>query len=170
MYEALADRLFAAAYRYLRDWGAAEDAVQQAFLELYRSDFQPAETRSLEAWMFTSIRFSCFNEQRRRRRHPEIPSDELPSVAVAGEFDEGLDVKLEEALAQLTPQQRLVVHLKHVEGFDGAEIAAILGSNRVAVYAMASRAEARLRKLLAPVESRFLPGSLQAKGEGSDAQ
>ena len=64
-----------------------------------------------------------------------------------------VDPELEHALSALTPEQQEVLHLKHVEGYDGAEIAEIIDSNRTAVYAMAGRAEARLKKLLTPVES-----------------
>ena len=62
--------------------------------------------------------------------------------------DFGLDPSLEAALELLTPDQRLVVHLKHVEGLDGNEIAEIIGSTRGAADAMAARAERRLRHYL----------------------
>lgn len=158
LYEILADRLFASAYRSLRDAGAAEDAVQQAFLELVRSEFRPADGRALTAWLFKSVRYSVLDEVRRRRRKPETPADTLPEVAVDAEPDLGLDPEVERGLAALTPTQRLVLHLKHVEGLDGQEIAEILGSNRVAVYAMAARAEARLQKLIDPRRIGWIGG------------
>ena len=152
LYELTAERLFRYAYRMLHDRGAAEDAVQHAFLELVRAQPELDLVRSLEAWLFKSVRFTCLDEIRRRSRRPELPTDDLPE---AGTEDIVLlvDAELERALAALTPEQQEVLHLKHVEGYDGAEIAEILDSNRTAVYAMAARAEARLKKLLDPVES-----------------
>ncbi len=158
LYELTAERLFRFAHRMLRDRGAAEDAVQHSFLELVRARPRLSSDRSLEAWMFKSVRFTCLDEIRRRTRRPEIPSDQLPDH---GEEDAllAIDPDLEQALADLTPEQQEVLHLKHVEGYDGGEIAQIVDSNRTAVYAMAARAEARLRKLLDPVESSLDPAS-----------
>ncbi len=158
LYELMAERLFRFAHRMLRDRGASEDAVQHAFLELVRAQPELEADRSLEAWLFKSVRFTCLDEIRRRSRRPEVPSEQLPDT---GTEDEVLliDPELEKALSALTPEQQEVLHLKHVEGYDGAEIATITDSNRTAVYAMASRAEARLKKLLEPIESVKGPAS-----------
>ena len=158
LYELMAERLFRFAYRMLHDRGAAEDAVQHAYLELVRARPQLEEERSLEAWLFKSVRFTCLDEIRRRSRRPEIPSDQLPEERT-DDVIVLIDPELEKALSVLTPEQQEVLHLKHVEGYDGAEIAEIVGSNRTAVYAMAARAEARLRKLCDPVESVTDPAS-----------
>jgi RNA polymerase sigma-70 factor (ECF subfamily) len=158
LYELMGERLFRFANRMLRDRGAAEDAVQHSFLELVKARPRLQSDRSLEAWMFKSVRFTCLDEIRRRTRRPEVPSDRLPDH---GEEDllVLIDPDLERALAALTPEQQEVLHLKHVEGYDGEEIAEIVDSNRTAVYAMAARAESRLRKLLDPVESAHDPAS-----------
>lgn len=158
LYERMAERLFRFAYRMLHDKGAAEDAVQHAYLELVRARPRLEEDRSLEAWLFKSVRFTCLDEIRRRSRRPEIPSDQLPEERT-DDVIVLIDPQLEKALAALTPEQQEVLHLRHVEGYDGAEIAEIVGSNRTAVYAMAARAEARLKKMLDPVESVTDPAS-----------
>lgn len=162
VYERVADRLFGLGIRLLRDRGAAEDAVQHSFLELTRARPELESMRSVEAWLFKSMRFNCLDEIRRRERRPEIPTDQLPDP---GSLDtiRFPDPDLEAALALLTPEQREVLHLKHVEGYDGEEIARITESNRSAVYAMAARAEARLRKLLDPVESDTEPTSFSVR-------
>lgn len=148
LYEHTADRLLGFALRLLHDHQEAEDAVQQAFLELARTPSPPTEGRSLEAWLFTSVRFTCGDVFRRRLRRPEVPYDTFPDVQREDVYELGLDPEIEVALASLTPQQRVILHLKHVEGFNGHQIAEIVGSNRVAVYAAAGRAERRLKTLL----------------------
>ncbi len=153
LYERLGNRLFAFALRMLRDRHDAEDAVQHAFLEFVRARPQLHQARSVEAWMFKSVRFTCLDEFRRRGRHPEAPTDQLPELASFDEVPATMDPELESAIALLTDEQVQVIHLKHVEGCDGDEIAEIMGSTRPSVYAMASRAESRLKKLLDPVES-----------------
>ncbi len=155
LHRVMADRLVSYAYGMLRDRQAAEDAVQQAFLELAgtASSFR-GDGRALRAWLYRSVRFNCLDEVRRRTRHPEQPMEHLPETATPDtDTCVSLDPELEEALGQLNEQQRSIIVLKHVLGFSGDEIAHILGSNRAAVYASAARSERRLKKLLTPIES-----------------
>lgn len=161
LYALVADRLFRGAFRLLEDRQEAEDAVQEAFLELVRAGCPPDSGRSLEAWLHTSVRFSCADQFRRRRRKPSAPRAEVPDQADEDEYWLGYDPDLEAALSQLTPMQRLVIQLKHVEGMDGQTIAEIAGTNRGAVYAAAARAERRLGRLLvgkARIGRRFPKG------------
>ncbi len=144
----IADRLFRGAYRLLEDRQEAEDAVQEAFLELIRAGCPPDEGRSLEAWLHTSIRFTCADQFRRRKRRPVYPRPDLPEQLDEDDYWLGYDPELEAALAELNPTQRLVMELKHVEGLDGNTIAEIAGISRGAVYAVAARAERRLGRLL----------------------
>ena len=151
VYRLTVDDLTSFAYGMLHDRSAAEDAVQQAFLELARS--APSirgDGRTLRAWLFRSVRYNCLDELRRRRRRPETPADVLPEDPID---PEETDVDLQNALAQLTERQRTMVLLKHVAGLSGEEIAQVVGSNRVAVYAALGRAERRLRALLEGVSA-----------------
>lgn len=148
LYALIADRLFRGAFRLLGDRQEAEDAVQEAFLELIRAGCPPEEGRSLEAWLHTSVRFTCADQFRRRQRRPASPRADVPDRTDEDEYWLGYDPELEQALAELTPMQRLVIQLKHVEGLDGHAIAEITNSSRGAVYATAARAERRLGRLL----------------------
>ncbi|MEM7322987.1 MAG: RNA polymerase sigma factor [Actinomycetota bacterium] len=148
LYALIADRLFRGAFRLLEDRQEAEDAVQEAFLELVRAGCPPDDGRSLEAWLHTSVRFNCADQFRRRKRRPVSPRAELPEDAAEDEHWLGYDPELEAAMAKLTPVQRLILELKHVEGLDGQAIAEVTGTSRGAVYATAARAERRLGRLL----------------------
>jgi len=146
VYRITADDLLSYAYGMLHDRTAAEDAVQQAFLELARAaPTIRGDGRTLRAWLFRSVRYNCLDELRRRRRRPETPTDPLPDEPVE---DDVADVDLRRALERLTERQRTMVLLRHVGGLTGEEIARVVGSNRVAVYAALARAERRLRHLL----------------------
>lgn len=157
----IADRLFRGAYRLLEDRQEAEDAVQEAFLELIRAGCPPDEGRSLEAWLHTSIRFTCADQFRRRQRRPSSPRADVPDSQDEDEYWLGYDPDLERALAELTPMQRLVIQLKHIEGLDGHSIAEVTGTSRGAVYATAARAERRLGRLLV---GNLRPPSRRSKG------
>ena len=157
LHRAMADRLLSYAFGMLSDRQAAEDAVQQAFIELARAatSFR-GDGRALRSWLYRSVRFNCLDEIRRRKRHPERPTDVLPeSGSVDIEPDLGFDPQLEAALETLSEKQRSIIMFKHLMGFSGEEIAGILGSNRAAVYASAARAERKLREALCGGKSRF---------------
>ena len=151
----MANRLLSYAYGMLRDRQAAEDSVQQAFVELAGSaDSFSGDGIALRSWLYRSVRFNCLDEVRRRKRHPESPTNVLPDTdPIEDRIELGFDPQLETALEELSEQQRSIMMLKHVLGFSGDEIATILGLSRSGVYASATRAERRMRKLLAPVES-----------------
>ena len=71
-YEHTASPLASFANGFVHDRGFAEDAVQQAFLELVKaSPSLQGDGRSLRAWLFRSVRFTCLDELRRRNRRPE---------------------------------------------------------------------------------------------------
>ncbi|GBD84809.1 ECF RNA polymerase sigma factor SigG [bacterium BMS3Abin02] len=168
LYEALADSLGGFAFGMLRDRLAAEDAVQQAFLEFVKAAPDlVGDGRSVRAWLYRSVRFTCLDEIRRRSRRPEQLMDVLPEPESRGAdpVDMLFDPDLEAAFATLTPHQRTVVLLRHVAGMSGAEVAKVVGSNRAAVYAMIARAEASLRRALSPVESDGVAASEPVKGK-----
>ena len=149
LYESLADGLNSFAFSILRDRASAEDAVQQAFLELVKA--APSirgDGRSLRAWLFRSVRFRCLDEIRRRQRRREVLHGEVPDLVSPSVPPQGAGGDLEAALSELTDRQRAVLFLRHVMGMSGHEVASILEINRAAVFATASRAERRLRRLL----------------------
>ncbi len=153
VYQLVASELLSFANGMLRDRGAAEDAVQQAFLELARAATTiKGDGGSLRAWLYRSVRYSCLDEIRRRQRRPEQPAADLPEHGVEDSVLEG-DPILHEALMQLGERHRSILVLRYVVGCSVDDIARILNSNRTAIYAASARAERRLRRELASVES-----------------
>jgi len=156
LYRLTANHLASFAFSMLRDRRLAEDAVQQAFLELVRSaPTIKGDGRSLRAWLFRSVRFTCLDEIRRKSRHPESLTATTPDIVVspAGIEIPEIDPELERALDQLTNRQRTLIALRHVVGLSGEEVATVMEMSRPAAYAATARAEKRLRNLLLAVES-----------------
>lgn len=167
VYQLLAPDLASFAFGMLRDRGAAEDAVQQAFLELARA----APTikgggRSVRAWLYRSVRFNCLDEIRRRKRHPEDPTNRLPDAGMSDPIDLP-DPALQSALMELTDRQRAIVVLRYVLDASFEDIAKVMGSNRTAMYAACARAERSLARQLRTVESAEAAASEQVKGRGT---
>lgn len=151
LYDLTASGLYSYALAMLRERRSAEDAVQQAFLELTRAAATfTGDGRSLRAWLYKSVRFTCLDELRRRSRRPEYPSDHLPDAEdpTSAIVVPALEPALEAALAELTEKERSLIVLKHVVGLSGAEIADAIGVRRGAAYAATRRAERRLQTLM----------------------
>ncbi len=149
LHEHMADALFSFARNLLRERQAAEDAVQQTFLELVQSaDKIKGDGRSLRSWLYRSVRYNCLDEIRRRERRPETPVAMLPDTPAPIDTTHILDPDLEAAMGLLTEQQRTVMFLRHVVGLSGTETAHVTRLSRAAVFATARRAEGRLREAL----------------------
>ena len=125
----LGDRLYAVAYRILRDAGRAEDAVQQTFLIAWRELPALRDEGRLEAWLYRLLVNACYAELRHARRWQ--PGLRLVSVDPPDDDDVQLNVanqdELERAFRRLSGEQRAVLVLHHYLGLSGAEIGAALG-------------------------------------------
>ena len=75
-------RLTAVAYRLLGSSGEADDAVQEAWLRLSRSD--PSAIENLRAWLTTVVSRVCLNMLQARRSRPEVPLDPGAPEPAAG--------------------------------------------------------------------------------------
>lgn len=126
---AAVDRLYAIAYRILRDPDRAQDATQQALLGAWRDLPTLRDHERFEAWLYRLVVHACYAEARAHRRHiarirviaTNHPTTPDTAISVA-DRDE-----LEHAFRTLTPEQRAVVVLHHYLGYPLTEIAATLG-------------------------------------------
>jgi RNA polymerase sigma factor (sigma-70 family) len=150
-------RLRAAAHRMLGSTGEAEDAVQEAWLRLDRSDADRVE--NLPAWLTTVVARVCLNMLRARRVRGDQPLDVRPEEPATGaEVDPEEEALLSDSvglallvvLDTLSPAERLafVLHDMFDLGFD--EIAAVLGKSPAAARQLASRARRRVRGSAVP--------------------
>ena len=146
--------LRAVAYRMLGSLSEADDAVQEAWLRLSRSDADDIE--NLRAWLTTVVaRVSLDMLQSRKRRREDAFGDEMPEPIVSSA--DGTDPEHESLLADsvglallvvlesLSPAERLafVLHDMFAVPFD--EIAPIVGRSEPATRKLASRARNRVR-------------------------
>lgn len=123
------DRLYAIAYRILRDPDRAQDATQQALFGAWRDLPTLRDHERFEAWLYRLVVHACYTEARAHRRHvarirvvPIDPPTAPDSAISVADRDE-----LEHAFRTLTPEQRAVVVLHHYLGYPLTEIAETLG-------------------------------------------
>lgn len=122
IYGAHAGRMKSIAFHMLRDRSDAEDAVQEAFLKIYRGMGAIQFESGLVPWMYRILLNCCYDTGRKRMRQAEGPLEVEP--AAPGDVPQ--QVALRHALARIHPQHRMVFWLFEVEGFRHSEVAAIL--------------------------------------------
>lgn len=157
-------RLRAVAYRMLGSVTEADDAVQDAWLRLSRSDEEQID--NLSGWLTTVVARECLHQLRSRRRRREDPLVEhLPDPVVrAGDPDPEQEALLADAvglallvvLERLTPAERLAFVLHDMFGLPFDEIAHIIDRNPAAARKLASRARRRVSGAEIPRPDRDL--------------
>jgi RNA polymerase sigma-70 factor (ECF subfamily) len=137
LYDRYSGMLFAMLVRTLRDPQAAEEILQDLFLQLWRGAARfDAHRGSLPAWLMVIGRNRALSRLR-TREHREIPEDieAFPANAVPSSVNLEDDAersllmeKLRTAMATLPAEQREAVELAYFEGMTQTEIAARTGS------------------------------------------
>jgi len=145
------DRYARYATRMLGSVDAAEDAVQDAFVRAFDQLAQCKDPDKFVGWFFLILRNRCFAERRRNRTSASL--DAAEDVAAADRTDGGAETAerrraLQLALLELTPDQREVFVLKHVEGLSYGEIAERLGTSVPSLKMRMHRAYDKLREQL----------------------
>jgi RNA polymerase sigma factor (sigma-70 family) len=154
-FEGQRPRLRAVAYRMLGSTGEADDAVQEAWIRLSRSNAD--EIDNLEAWLVTVVSRVALNMLRSRRRRREEPLGErLPDPIV--DRADGVDPEHEALIADsvglallvvldtLSPAERLAYVLHDMFSVPFEEIAPILDRSPDAARQLASRGRRRIRR------------------------
>jgi RNA polymerase sigma-70 factor (ECF subfamily) len=149
-FEADRKRLQAVAYRLLGSASEADDAVQEAWLRLSRSD--TSEIENLSGWLTTVVARVSLDMLRSRRSRREEP------LALDGEFiPDSADPEREAVLAEsvglamlavlerLAPGERVAFVLHDVFGVPFEEIAGIVGRSPAATRQLASRGRRRVQ-------------------------
>ncbi|SDY47880.1 RNA polymerase sigma-70 factor, ECF subfamily [Saccharopolyspora shandongensis] len=153
-FEAHRRHLRAVAYRMLGSLSEADDAVQEAWLRLSRSD--SAEIENLGGWLTTVVGRVCLNMLRTRTARREEPLDvHVPDPiisspdAITPEHEallaDSVGLALLVVLETLTPAERLAFVLHDLFAVPFDEIAPIVGRTSTAARKLASRARSRVQ-------------------------
>jgi RNA polymerase sigma-70 factor, ECF subfamily len=149
LYGIHAPRMKSVAFHLLGNRADAEDAVQEAFLRIYRSVSRFRGSARLSTWIYRIVINAAYDLMRRRRRLREVSGG--PRVdEPAGGSDAPLRVALSQCLRAIPARQRDAFVLFEVEGFSHAEIADILEVPEGTSKTLLFRARQELRRRLAP--------------------
>jgi RNA polymerase sigma-70 factor (ECF subfamily) len=157
------DRLYAVAWRILRDRDRCDDAVQECLIRAWRDLRGLRDADRFDAWLYRLLVNACRDEGRReRRRAPEIrvlaldppgPSDAIGSVIDRDELERGF--------RRLTIDQRTVLVLHHYLGMRPSEVAELLGVPVGTIHSRLHYASTALRSVL---EADARPAMVAAGG------
>jgi len=156
------DQCMAIAFRILRDFDLADDAVQAALLTAWREIRALRDPGRFEPWLHRILTNACYAEARRRRRWSE--GIRLLPVEPAHEPDQYLRVEnrdeLERAFRRLTLEQRAVLVFHHYLGLSLPEVADRIG---IPLGTVKSRMHHAKRALRASLEA-------DARASSADSQ
>ena len=155
LYDRVSRVAYGLALRVLRDERHAEDAVQEAFLQVWRSaaTFR-AERAKASTWILTLVHRRAVDLVRREERRQ---ADPLIDDSAAGEVTEQTEEaawlrfereRVQAALKELPDVQREALELAYYGGFSQSELAERLGVPLGTIKSRMFAGLARLRELL----------------------
>jgi len=174
------DLAFNLAYRMLSDEDAAADAAQAAFISAYRS-LASYRGGSFRAWVLRMVTNQCYDELRRRKRHPQTPlepvsdedgeeiespywlADSAPSPEEALDQRE-LERAVQHCLEGLPPDFRAAIVMVDLEGLDYQEACTAVGTPIGTIKSRVARARLKLRECLQGF-GELLPALFRQKKE-----
>jgi len=146
-------RLRGIAYRMLGSFSEADDAVQEAWVRLSRTD--AGEIENLNGWLTAVVTRVCLNFlQARRSRREDSLSAVVPEPTVSVAFydpeheavlADSVGIALQVVLETLSPPERVAFVLHDLFSLPFDEIASIMGKSTIAVRQLASRARRRVQ-------------------------
>jgi RNA polymerase sigma-70 factor (ECF subfamily) len=152
----IADRFLDVSRRILRDLDLAEDAAQQALLDVWRDLPQLRDPARFDAWSYRLLVHACYAEGRARRRWTPnlriLPADEPMGADALGRIIDR--DQLETAFRRLSVDHRTVLVLHHYADMPLERVAQVLG---IPIGTVSSRLHHAMRAMRAALEADARP-------------
>jgi RNA polymerase sigma-70 factor (ECF subfamily) len=146
------DRMWAVAIRTIGDPEEAADALQEAFISAFRRADSFRGDAKVTTWLHRIVVNACLDRVRRRQARPTVPLPETgpgePAAPRDSMSDRETRLVVQNALSQLSEDQRVPIVLVDVEGYSVAETAKMLGIAEGTVKSRCARGRAKLAKVL----------------------
>jgi len=155
LYDRHTPLLYSLALRIVRDAAEAEEVLQEAWLQVWKSasSYDPRRG-TVTGWLVTLARSRALDRYRsmasrkRAEGRPEVEAGAAPPDPAASPQQRQLNERVNVALGGLDPQQREVLQLAYFGGLSQSEIAARLGAPLGTVKSWTRQALIRLREML----------------------
>lgn len=145
-------RVISIALKLLSDADEAEDVAQETLLKMWSLRDRLGNYTSVEGLAVVIARNRCLDIARRRSRNFSVSLDEIDvaDVSLTPEqtiIDGESEAEAHSLIGRLPEGQQIVLRMKHVEGLEVDEIAALTGSSPNAIRVTLSRARHRVKEL-----------------------
>lgn len=146
------NKLYRLAFTLLSNREEAEDAVQEVYLKMWHMRNDLSKYKSTEALMVTITRNHCLDKLKSKRNRA-VTLDENLNSPVHQEVDkqsEHADLlqKIRQVMMKLPEQQKTVIHLRDIEGYNYEEIVKITGFDLNYVRVNISRGRKKIRETI----------------------
>jgi RNA polymerase sigma-70 factor, ECF subfamily len=128
LYDRFGKVAYGLAYKILQDANLAEDAVQEAFLQIWRGagSYRPERAKA-STWLLTYVHRRAVDLVRREQRRRTVQLDPLPEPSGSGADEEVVARSrreiVQDALRRLPPEQREAIELAYYGGLTQSELA-----------------------------------------------
>ncbi len=159
-------RLFRVAYGVLRDPTLAEDATQQAFIDIWHNLRRLGDPSRFETWSYRLLIDACYDETTRRTDSAsDAEPSEIAETRIPDPFGTVIDRdQIGRGFAQLSLEHRAVIVLRYLLDLSPEDTAEALGVSQGSV---ASRIERALEALSAILDADAPPATTSLQGVGA---
>lgn len=146
------DKVYRLAKRLLVSKEEAEDATQEVLLKLWKQKNKISQFKSVEAFSMTMTKNFCFDKLKSKQAqnlkivHSNYEDKQTPLYKQV-EFIDSVNW-VARIIENLPQQQKIIIQLRDIEGYDLDEIAKMLDMNNTAVRVALSRARKTIREQL----------------------
>ncbi len=154
LFETYKDRVYSIALRYSGNPAAAMDIAQDTFLKLLSRIGDYRAEASFDSWLYRLVVNSCIDDQRRGRRMAPFLDGLIDAVCAPAEsvlhtlVRTETEQRIQDVVARLAPEHRMVIVLRYTEGLSYDEIALIVGCSPGTVASRLNRAHKILERRL----------------------
>lgn len=148
----LKNRLFHLSLSIMNNRNDAEDIVQEIYIKIWEMRNKLANIKNIEAFMMTITRNLCLDKIKSKRNKFLTLNEDIAKQTVSNphEITEQTDLvnKAKQIMQQLPEQQRTIVHLRDIEGYNYDEIVEITGFDTNYVRVNLSRGRKRIKETI----------------------
>lgn len=148
----LKNKLFRLSLSLMNNRDDAEDAVQEVYIKIWEMQHKLNNLKNIEAFMMTVTRNLCLDKLKSKRNKFLTINEDITKHAFSNPHDitEQADLvnKVKQVMKQLPEQQRTIVHLRDVEGYDFNEIMEITGRDMNYLRVNLSRGRKRIKETI----------------------